>query len=257
MLRKLSVVAAVLSPLAMIGVAAAPASAAGGTVCTGNSGSMTLSPGLETNAAVQNIVIKGILSGCSGSTVTSATYVAHLKTTNPADCATLLTAGEPASGSIVIKWAPKGQGNSHGTIELPLTGSPGATMSGKLESGPFEGAGIFGTTITPTFGTCGAKKLKKATFVGSTFRATGSPKASITSPATGGKYTQNAVVATAFACTESVFGPGLQSCVDSNGSSSGTGSLETATAGEHTYSVTAISLDGLKGKATIKYTVEP
>ena len=54
MFMRLSVVAALLSPLAMLGVSAGPVYAAGaGTVCTANSGSIKLSPGLEATAQVQ------------------------------------------------------------------------------------------------------------------------------------------------------------------------------------------------------------
>ncbi len=251
---KLSVVAALLSPLAMMGVVAAPAGASGGTLCSGNSGSITLSPGLETSAQVQNIVIQGSLSGCSGGSVTGATYIGHLTTKNPADCETLTT-GEPETGTIVVKWSPKGQGSSHGTLNMTLSSSE-ASMSGKLEKGPFERLGIFGTSITPEFGACGgSKKLKSATFTGSPFRVTGRPKAQIESPKRGGVYTLNSVVPTTFSCVESTYGPGLESCVDSNGGSGTSGTLNTSTTGSHTYTVTATSVDGLTGKASIKYKV--
>src|SRR5487761_2534171 len=152
---KVSVVAALAAPLVTMGVAAAPASASGGTICSGNSGTIKLSPGLENTAQVQNIVIKGTLSGCSGEAATGAKYVAHLKTVNAASCATLLGAGAPAAGTIIVKWSPKGQGTSHGTISMPLATAPDVTMSGKLESGPFERLGIFGTSISQIFGACG------------------------------------------------------------------------------------------------------
>ncbi len=102
-----------------MGVSAAPASAAGGTICSANSGTIKLSPGLEEVAHIQNITIKGSLSGCTGSTVTGATYVAQLKTTDAVTCSALTSAGDAATGSIVIKWSPKGQGTSHGTLTMP------------------------------------------------------------------------------------------------------------------------------------------
>ena len=262
---RLSVVAALLAPLAMAGVSAGPAEAAvtPGTICATNSGSIVLSPGLETAAQVQNIVIKGSLSGCTGSTVTSATYVAHLKTTKPADCATLAS-GSPATGTVVIKWGPKGQGNSHGTITLPLTTTPGARMTGQIGSGPLQGLGFYGTTSQAFTGTCGvpptgakkAKKVKNGTFTGSELRVSAPPTAAIESPADGGTYAQNASITTEFSCAESTFGAGIESCDDSNGASGGSGTLETATVGPHTYSVTATSIDGQTGKTTIHYTVE-
>jgi hypothetical protein len=265
-LTRLSVVAALIAPLAMMGVSAAPASAAGGTVCS-NSGSIKLSPGLEEAAHVQNITIKGTLSGCTGGTVTSGKYVAQLKTTSAVSCAALSSAGEAATGSIVVKWSPKGGGNSQGTVTMPLTSSSSVNMTGTLGHGQFEGLDIYGPVSQAYSGQCGgtvgggkkpkkAKKVKSGTLTGSAFNVTGPPTATIAAPEGGGKYVQNAVVATEFSCVENVFGPGLASCTDSNGASSGSGALETAVVGEHTYSVLATSIDGQTDQATIHYEVE-
>jgi hypothetical protein len=266
-LTRLSVAAALMAPLAMMGVSAAPASAAEGTVCSGNSGSIKLSPGLEEAAHVQTISIKGKLSGCTGGTVTGGSYVAQLKTTNPVSCSALSSPGEAATGSIVIKWSPKGQGNSQGTLTMPLT-TNGVNMGGKLENGLLAGLHIYAPVSQAYSGQCGgtvgggkkpkkAKKVKGGTLTGSSsFRVTGPPTATIASPAGGGKYVQNAVVTTEFSCVENVFGPGLESCTDSNGATGGSGALETAVLGEHTYSVLATSIDGQTDRATISYEVE-
>jgi hypothetical protein len=106
---------------------------------------------------VQNITIKGTLSGCTGGTVTGGSYLAHLKTTNPVGCAALASPGEPATGSVVIKWSPrgKGQGNSDGTFSMPLTALPGASLGGTLEKGPFATLSISGTVSQTFSGTCG------------------------------------------------------------------------------------------------------
>jgi len=263
-LMRLSVVAALAAPLTIMGVSAAPASAAGGTICSGNSGSIKLSPGLEEAAHVQNITIKGTLSGCTGSTVTGATYVAQLKTTHAVTCAALTSAGEVATGSIVIKWSPKGQGNSQGTLTMPLTASTGVTMSGKLGNGLFEQLGLYDPVSQSYAGPCGgsgkgkkkAKKVKGGSLTGSGFRITGPPTATIESPASGGVYAQNAIVTTGFSCVDSAFGPGMESCLDSNGGSGTSGTLETAIPGAHSYSVTATSIDGQTDTATIHYEVE-
>lgn len=171
---RLSVLVALAAPLATMGISAAPASAAEGTTCSGNSGSIKLSPGLSESAQVQNISIKGSLSGCTGA-VTSAKYVAHLKTTDPVSCTALSSTGEAATGTIVIKWSPKGQGNSNGTFSMPLTELAGVSIGGTLESGPFETLKISGTVSQSFQGTCGgggkgkskAKKVKNGTFTGS------------------------------------------------------------------------------------------
>jgi hypothetical protein len=174
MLARLTTVAALIFPIGSIGVLAAPASAAA-TACSGNSGSVTFSPGLTTGPAkVQNVMIHGSLSGCTGSSVTSATYVAKLKSSKAATCSTLSTAGETATGSVVIKWSPKGQGNSNGTLTLTETGGTGASFGGPIGSGLFAGLSVSGSAeaFTPIFtGTgepCSKKNpLKKAMFTGS------------------------------------------------------------------------------------------
>jgi len=171
---RLTAAMGLLAPVALMGVSAAPASAAEGTTCTGNSGSIKYSPGLTDSPKVQNVTVKGTLSGCSGGGVTSASYLAHLKSTNAVTCAALTGSGAPTTGTIVIKWSPKGQGNSNGTFSMPLTEAPGASIGGTIESGPFATMTLSGTVSQTFSGTCGvasgkkkAKAVKDATFSGS------------------------------------------------------------------------------------------
>jgi hypothetical protein len=81
------------------------------------------------------------------------------------------------------------------------------------------------------------------------------PTATITSPASGQKYTAGQSVPTSFSCADSADGLGISSCQDINGATGGGGVLDTSTTGAHTYTVTATSLDGLAGTAHISYTV--
>lgn len=85
------------------------------------------------------------------------------------------------------------------------------------------------------------------------------PSASISAPTTGASYEVGKSVSTAFTCAEGEGGTGLESCNDSSGkktASGGTGKLDTSTPGSHTYTVTAVSSDGLTDTESISYTVE-
>jgi hypothetical protein len=174
---RLWMLAALAVPLVFTGLITAPADASVGTTCSGNSGTIKLSPGLQESAQVQNITIKGTLSGCTGGAVTGGTYVAHLKTTSPVSCAALSSSGEAATGSIVIKFSPKGHGNSNGTFSMPLTALAGVSLGGTLESGPFATSSVLGTVSQSFAGACGGggkgkskgKKVKDGTFTGSAF----------------------------------------------------------------------------------------
>jgi hypothetical protein len=81
------------------------------------------------------------------------------------------------------------------------------------------------------------------------------PTAQIAAPAAGQVYAVGQVVPTRFSCADDPHGPGLRSCTDSGGASGATGTLNTSIEGSHSYTVAAVSRDGLTGTARIDYTV--
>ena len=112
------------------------------------------------------------------------------------------------------------------------------------------GSGAVDVTVTGPSGT-------SATSAADQYAYEDPPTADITAPADNQTYNLDEVVPTTFSCAEGAFGPGLQSCTDSNGSTGGTGALDTATEGQYAYTVTATSSDGQIDTATIDYTVGP
>ncbi len=141
--------------------------APGTETCEQNSGTIKLSPGLSETPQVQNITVRGALKGCDGpAEPTEATYVAHLKTNEEVTCSTLSSlSAEPTTTpvSFVVKWSPKGSGNSHGSLVLPLS-EAGGTFAGTLEGGPFPvDANVFAGTLFESYNggpTCGVPPAK-------------------------------------------------------------------------------------------------
>ncbi len=79
------------------------------------------------------------------------------------------------------------------------------------------------------------------------------PTAGIQAPAGGGTYALGASVQSFFYCLAGT--ASVTSCADSSGGSAPASTLDTATPGAHTYTVTATGADGLTGTAHITYTV--
>ena len=159
--------------------------------------------------------------------------------------------GAPASGGIY----EKGQHVGTEFDCLPYNFDPG--IASCLDS---NGAGSPGSLDTSTYGphtyTATATSLDGGKSTAQiTYTVAAPPTGAVTSPAGGGTYAQGQVVVTTFACADGQYGPGISSCADSRGASGGSGTLDTSTAGLHSYGVIAYSKDGQKSITVITYTV--
>jgi hypothetical protein len=133
-------------------------------------------------------------------------------------------------------------------------GSPVDTTSGEKAEHFYLVPGTYQVSLTVRDASGSTDAATQTVPITITGAAVGLPTAAITAPADNQIYTQGQVVATSFSCTEGAGGPGIESCVDANGAAS-PGSLDTSTAGPHTYTVTAKSKDGQTGTAEVSYTV--
>ncbi|HTZ86662.1 MAG TPA: hypothetical protein VMB05_08340, partial [Solirubrobacteraceae bacterium] len=89
-----------------------------------------------------------------------------------------------------------------------------------------------------------------------TYNIVVAPTVSITTPAEGAKYSQGQVVNAAYSCTEGAGGPGLKPGSEGcSGTVPKGAAIDTSTAGEHKFTVTADSQDGLTTSKTVSYTV--
>jgi hypothetical protein len=137
-----------------------------------------------------------------------------------------------------------GGGGGGAAYSTPASGcpdAPGGGGGGGSNWVPARGSSTTDTTHTPQ--------------VAISYMVTGLPTATIDSPASGRTYDLDQPVSTTFSCADAPFAPGIASCVDSTGHDAPTGALDTSTAGPHTYTVTATSMDGTMQSASISYTV--
>jgi alpha-tubulin suppressor-like RCC1 family protein len=134
-------------------------------MCSGNNGTVKLSPGLSATPAVQTIKIKGALTACTGEPFAQAKYTATLKTAAAVTCSVLKTTGETATGSVKYSWTPKTK-PSISTLSLSFTEMPEAAFSSEVGSGSYSPS-TFSGTVSESYGTCEGKKVKKGVFAAS------------------------------------------------------------------------------------------
>ena len=86
------------------------------------------------------------------------------------------------------------------------------------------------------------------------YTVAGAPSAQISTPVDGATYTRGQVIDAAYGCREGAGGPGLGSCA---GTVAAGQPIDTTTPGTHSFTATAISIDGQRATRTVSYTVMP
>jgi hypothetical protein len=168
--------------------------------------------------------------------------------TAPAGAQTGQSVAFDAGGSSDVAAALTGYTWNYGDGSTPVTSSSVAGHHYYTQPGTYQ----VSLTVSDSAGAADASTQTLPVTVGGA--ALAAPSASVSAPAEAQTYSVGQAVATSFSCTEAAGGPGIQSCTDSADATS-PGTLDTATPGPHSYTVTALSVDGLGGTATVHYTV--
>ena len=136
-----------------------------------------------------------------------------------------------------------------------------APAVGRISVETFNGAGTLDTSKPGEYTYTVYTVETAGTWVSSSasinYFVVGPPTVTISAPPAGQSYPLDASVATSFACGEATGGPGIASCRDSNDDGAPGGHLDTSSYGKHTYTVTAVSLDGQTTAQSISYAVVP
>lgn len=214
----------------------------------------TAEPGHGGSAATGSSGGPGGTGGTSASPYTFAGCAGAAGTTN-GGTGSIVTGGCASGG---------GGGGGGGLAGGGAGGSGGVgnttpDMYGQFAVTAGYGGGGGGSNLVPTGGST-ATDTSGTPSVAISYTVPGgapaAPAAAIAVPANGASFAAGQAVTTSFVCTEGSGGPGITSCVDQSGRPSGS-TLDTATPGSHTLTVTATSGDGQATMATSSYTVTP
>jgi hypothetical protein len=221
---------------------------AGAVKCWGDNGNGELGNGTTTPSSTP-VAVSGLGSGVSAISA-GEDHTCALTSAGAVQCWGFNGFGQLGNGTTTDSSTPVAVSSPGGGVSaITAEGfhSCALTSAGAAECWGFNGFGELGDATTTD--------RHEPVFVSGTVAP---PGALISSPAAGATYAVGQSVSTSFVCSEGADGPGLSSCADSTGTSTrsgGSGHLDTLTTGQHSYTVTAISGDGLTGSAEITYTV--
>lgn len=166
--------------------------------------------------------------------------------------------GQPVTFSATVAPVSPGAGSPTGTVTFKDGTTTIGTGTLSAEKATFTTASLSAGThpITAVYG--GDSNFKGSASTPPLGQVTrpgpAPPTTSITTPSNGATYGQGQVVNSSFSCSEGAGGTGIASCMDQNGNPSGT-AIDTSNTGQHTFTVTARSDDGLSSQSSVTYTI--
>jgi mucin-19 len=209
------------------------------------SGSLTVTGSIVTPITVDS----GTTLTCDGGTLGGAVTNSGGTLTGAPSSGPTSVAATGADGVVSVAFTP-GTNNCYPVSYTANELGAAASASGTASPLTFDGLALgqsYSFTLTET------NPLGSATGASSnTLLLPAAPTVSITSPTQGASYTQGQVLDAAYTCTEASGGPGIASCT---GTVAAGAALDTSTAGSHTLTVIATSLDGETASESFTYTV--